>query len=471
MPEVRGAALLVAGALSLAPVVRGSAVGADASHPVASVPAGSCETEARLTREQATADLSDWVERFLAVHPAPEALLSAVDLRRRARATFQGAPDSMPLSRFFVGAASLMAEMRDSHTVLQAPSGSACLYLPVRAKDATLCLEGSVGRLADGACLDRIGLWNARDLVADARRLASAETEAGLLAHVPYVLPALLRARGQALPLTFSSGGEVETLSEAWTPAAAGQRSVFEASWLAGEVALLVLRTMPGSELAYFEQQFSRTFAEIAAHGARGIVVDLRDNDGGSTEVGELLLGYLTERPYRQFSRKIWRVSTLMQDHLRARLGPSAPYLHRAPGVLAVSESPIRAPTPRRARFTGPVIYLIGPETASAAMMLASAVEDFGLGVLLGEDTSSPPNYFAEVYEYRMKHSGLTASISTAAFVRPSGDAESRAPVRPHITIATPRSRRLSPDDRALALALHLLERAAVPGDLRLARH
>ena len=95
-------------------------------------------------------------------------------------------------------------------------------------------------------------------------------------------------------------------------------------------------------------------------------------------------------------------------------------------------------PEPREDRYHGPVAMLIGPSTLSAAMMTADAAKAFGIATLIGQPTSSPPNYFGETYAARMSSSGLLATYSTAHFVRANGDPEDPSLVEPHIRVDGP---------------------------------
>lgn len=87
-------------------------------------------------------------------------------------------------------------------------------------------------------------------------------------------------------------------------------------------------------------------------------------------------------------------------------------------------------------------------------MMLANAVEDYDLGVLIGEPTSSPPNYFGEVYRFQLPRTKLGVQASVARFVRANGDAANPSPVQPDIPVTPTREQWARGDDPALTRAL-----------------
>ena len=68
-------------------------------------------------------------------------------------------------------------------------------------------------------------------------------------------------------------------------------------SWLDANVAYLTLSSM--ADVDGFAHFIVDSVGEIDRKHARGLIVDLRHNTGGSTDVAELLLERITEKPYR----------------------------------------------------------------------------------------------------------------------------------------------------------------------------
>jgi C-terminal processing protease CtpA/Prc len=86
--------------------------------------------------------------------------------------------------------------------------------------------------------------------------------------------------------------------------------------------------------------------------------------------------------------------------------------------------------------FTGHVCVLIGPQTFSSATDFADAVKTYHLATLFGEETGGRPNGFGEGYIFRLPRSQLAVSVSSALFVRASGDTTDHRGVVPDIVIA-----------------------------------
>jgi carboxyl-terminal processing protease len=133
-------------------------------------------------------------------------------------------------------------------------------------------------------------------------------------------------------------------------------------------------------------------FAELSRKGTRpaGMLLDLRGNGGGSTDGAAAALGVFLPGV------------------------PAFPLLHggRVTEVLTTPEPPSSH------RFEGPVAALVDRRTASAAEMLAGALQRYGRGVLLGAPTFGK----GSVQEYFRDHTGEGAlRLTTHLFTLPDG--------------------------------------------------
>jgi carboxyl-terminal processing protease len=145
-------------------------------------------------------------------------------------------------------------------------------------------------------------------------------------------------------------------------------------------------------------ERFEELFGELSRRGTRpaGVLLDLRGNGGGSTDGAAAALGVFLPGV------------------------PAFPLLHggRVTEVLTTPEPP------RAHRFDGPVAALVDRRTASAAEMLAGALECYGRGVLLGAPTFGK----GSVQEYFRDHTGEGAlRLTTHLFTLPDG-----SPVQGH---------------------------------------
>jgi len=165
--------------------------------------------------------------------------------------------------------------------------------------------------------------------------------------------------------------------------------------------------------------------------------VDLRENGGGDSVLGESLLSYITNRPYKMEDRKEWKASRAYRDYIKgnSRYHPDEKFLAAKDGEIVVLKDDMIQHADNPLRFDGPVCFLIGHSTFSSATMVANAVGDFKLATLIGEETGDPPTAFGELYIFTLPHSQFTVNVSTAHFVRANGDATNQQPVLPDIKV------------------------------------
>jgi len=244
-----------------------------------------------------------------------------------------------------------------------------------------------------------------------------------------------------------------------------GQNIPYRYQDLAGGIGYLNFRSM-GGDRAAFEAFLEVTFKLIKSEKVKGLIVDLRENSGGNSALGESLLSYLTNKPYKMADRKEWKVSRPYREYLKGnpRLGPNPKYMEAKDGEIIVSKGELRTPPNNSLRFNGQVCFLIGPYTFSSAMMLANAVGDFKLATLIGEETGDPPNSFGEVYSFNLPNSKLSVNVSSAQFVRANGDGKDKHPVLPDIGVTLTENDLERQVDTVLEFAKKWVLQQAEPG-------
>jgi len=191
-------------------------------------------------------------------------------------------------------------------------------------------------------------------------------------------------------------------------------------------------------------------FAQIEAQGLDRLVVDLRENGGGSTDVSAVLLRYLAREPFRHFARYDLKVSRPIKHQLKRQLPAAVRWLPlqylfaRGRAIWGVPEGrtitvdgAFVAPHDGPRRFGGEVLVLVGPATFSAAADFAAVVQDFGLGTLVGEATGGLACSFGDAHAFRLPNSRLEVGVSYKYFVRPSGECGEGGVQPEHLVVGT----------------------------------
>lgn len=142
----------------------------------------------------------------------------------------------------------------------------------------------------------------------------------------------------------------------------------FEYKVLPGNIAYVVLRTFGNDALV---RDFDAAFADIRKSDA--LILDVRENGGGSSNVGWAILGYLTSN---SFSSTQWRTRDYRPAY-RAWGRPEKWYSQ--PGERLAPRGPDS--------YKKPVVVLTSPHTYSAAEDFAVVFDAMKRGTIIGEPT------------------------------------------------------------------------------------
>ena len=144
-----------------------------------------------------------------------------------------------------------------------------------------------------------------------------------------------------------------------------------------------------------FPDFLNETFIKIAQRQITTLVIDLRNNQGGSDDYGALLYAYLTDQPFPYYRRI--SVATIDSSLLNRLSVDDAPLLRVLPnylssvqkqdGVYAYTNHPnLGLQQPRPNGFKGTVYVLINGGTFSAAAEFAAIVRSHKRGIFIGEE-------------------------------------------------------------------------------------
>ena len=217
----------------------------------------------------------------------------------------------------------------------------------------------------------------------------------------------------------------------------------------AAPIALIEFPTMDSTLGGQWDRHLDEAIRAANARKAVGLIVDVRENGGGDTGLGDALLARITDRPYRLAARMVWRRSPESDELIRMTTKPAwrwllpiglriaePDYMRLGHGEdLVVEDAPTRH-APVAPSFRGPTCLLVGEFTFSAAMMLADGARTYDLMLTIGEPTGGVPNELAGVGPVPLPNSRIPVSFSQKLYVRANGDASDLGPVRPHIEVA-----------------------------------
>lgn len=275
--------------------------------------------------------------------------------------------------------------------------------------------------------------------------------------------------------VTAASRAETRAAEDAQPPAFAIDSESREARMLTPSIAYLkpgpFYDNRPGVANMWDNSAFipfiDAAFEDFIAKGAGDLIIDLRDNPGGDSSFSDPMIAWFADKPFQFYSSFEIRVSAQTTASNQARLdltggdGVSAElaalYAGHKPGDIVRFELPTPQPRTGR-RFTGRVWLLIDRHSYSNTVTVAALVQDYGLGKVLGEETSDLATTFGAMETFKLSRTGIVVGYPKALIVRPNGDRHTRG-VTPDIAIAMP----ILPtrDDQVLKTALSIVEGGA----------
>ncbi len=241
----------------------------------------------------------------------------------------------------------------------------------------------------------------------------------------------------------------------AWDNSHAGYDALtpFRLQYVAnGYVGVLTIHRFDNSDS--WRKFTGRLVGELKKRRARGLLIDLRENTGGGTEVSDALLSLLAHQRFRNFSDVNIKVSAATKsaygkDRYIDIYGSDA--WDAADGSLLRQTADWNNPIASKTTFPGNVYVLIGSGTFSTAAIFAAAAQDCHVATILGAESGRLPTLYGESFSFNLPVSGLEGTVSTKFFVRPNGDRSSHGVIPDHPIAATAPD---APSDPELAAAI-----------------
>lgn len=179
---------------------------------------------------------------------------------------------------------------------------------------------------------------------------------------------------------------------------------------LTNEIGVIDFRSM--NDEKRFGKFLDSTFTVIKRDKIQHLAIDIRNNGGGNSQLGDMLFDYITSKKYRQV------IEAEIKKNGKVR---------RVKGSLQ---------TPRKVanKFTGKTYLLTSHYTFSSANMLASAFKFYNMGTVIGEETGGVLTAFGDLIEITLPNTKLKAFCSHKKFVHPGADGQLHG-VKPDIEI------------------------------------
>ncbi len=385
-----------------------------------------------LSREQAEFDIRALVYSLSEIHPDIYSVCGQAAFHRAVNEAVKGLPDSVSVARLYLTAAPLVAMIGDGHTNLGFPFNNVFTEelrrrpytVGVSSDRRMVCTWSIDGRIPEGSEIVAINGMSRDSILDSMLPYVAGEREHFRLSRLDGVYSGLdyLLYPADSYTVEFLAPGKKKTATVTYPTvtwqdikdvAPRGKDSgrhpdySYRIDEKAG-VAVMDFRSFNNPErMGHFADSM---FRELREKNIRDLVIDIRENGGGNSDLGDTLLRYVSPIPFTQFDKSLVRVTPVS-----ARLMGSG----ATPGLYffeADTTGYIRPRTPAEGRYDGRVWLLVSNYTFSSAADFSWAFKEAGCGTVIGEETGGMSVSYGDILVYRMPVSKLRATVSYKRF-------------------------------------------------------
>jgi len=217
-------------------------------------------------------------------------------------------------------------------------------------------------------------------------------------------------------------------------------------------------------DLDLFTHFLDTVFTQIKQDKTENLIIDLRNNDGGYSALGDELFQYISRVPFAQSYKTITKYSKIRYQFYKdirntgfmKNWTDSAYNCFVAPkfGIIDIVHDKLEALRENPLRFKGKVYLLTSSRTFSSASDFACCFQHYDLGKIVGEETGGYVVSFGDAISTTLPVTKLPLFISHRKFYRGGATDKERHGVLPDYKVDT---------DNALDFALKLIDKAPSP--------
>lgn len=401
----------------------------------------------KVSRKEAVSDIDSLYYTLSEVHPDMYANVSIGELARTLQKVKEDLPDSMSVTDLYRRIAPWVTLIGDAHTVINMPYREimieAGMFMPVYptidSNTGQMFVKVSVENKVpyDSEILSINGI-PADDMVKGMERYVSGERDfyRRRMAdnNIMGLFHLLYSSKSYNIRYREASSKKVKTVELAPV-----NSETFQTGLVISPKLQKMMKDLQGMTAYSFriikekktavlefnscvQPDYMATFADsmvavLKKEGISNLIIDVRNNGGGNSHVGDELLSRISPKPFRQYGQTYVRIT------------PTTLALGRkqtlSPGIYFYPEGDTNDPLPADRRFTGKIYLLTSHSTFSSASSFAWAFKQSGCGTVIGEETGGMNVHFGDVLTYVLPHSRLTCNISHKRFWQYGADESS----------------------------------------------
>lgn len=390
-------------------------------------------TSGMLTRQQAIFDIDALIDGISNVHPDMFSVCKQTDFFQAVNKLKHSIPDSIEIPELYLNLTKIVSMLGDGHTHLLLPEeiilNDSESFMPLfinvtpdRSLKAIWCKENAIPYNSNIISINGI---SADSLINNMLPLESGERDHFKLMRVNSDFTGLFKLMYPANKYTVTyhidnskTNKTVILYPEKWDKI----KSHFAITQSDSNIKPYSYTIDATKNIAFLDfNSFSdenqmKIFADSMFHELKdknigNLIIDLRENGGGNSMVGDILLKYICPTPFIQMDKILIRITPLTTRLLNAR-NDTAEFT-----LVEIQESDYIQPLSTENGFYNGNIYLLtSSKTFSAAASFAWIFSQCGIGKIIGEETGGMNVSFGDKVWYKLPVSGLECGISFKRF-------------------------------------------------------
>ncbi|HRQ98760.1 MAG TPA: S41 family peptidase, partial [Candidatus Syntrophosphaera sp.] len=198
-------------------------------------------------------------------------------------------------------------------------------------------------------------------------------------------------------------------------------------------------------EFSNWKSFLVQTFSTIDSLKLHNLVIDLRNNVGGNSLMGDILISYwklpdslatftcdlcISELMLKDYDMDLENIKKILAEELNREIEDFIlPYVIQDMdnGIKKVSTEEycnqqigsLKENNMLTPLFEGKIIILTGSKTFSSAVMFATMCQDNGLATIYGTPTGGKPSCFGDILSFTLPHTAIPCGVSHKYFRRP----------------------------------------------------
>lgn len=386
----------------------------------------------KLSKAQAAFDIDALVNTLTQVHPDIFSVCRQVDFFTAVNKAKESLPDSVTPMELYQAAAPFVSMIGDGHTTLGFPGGVFTpelkrlpVYFNVLTDGSLFCTSSLDSVIGRGDRVLAINGVSADSIIESMMPYVSGERRHFKMSEINMAFTALFQMLYAAdeYQVEYQPKGGRKTLTHtfpatSWDeikkrcPSTKSRKKFENYSYTVDSVnGIAVMDFRNFTDIDGMAQFADSMFRELAERNIPNLIIDIRNNGGGNSGVGDVLLSYLSPEPFVQMERMLVRTTPTTAKLMgRTDVTPQFVYFE------ADSTSYTLPRSLEDGHYTGNVYLLTSNTTFSSASAFAWTFKVCGMGKVIGEETGGMNVSYGDVLRYKLPISKIPAFMSYKRF-------------------------------------------------------